>query len=134
MKRSELDFANKWFQVAEDDLKSASDLLKSGIYRNVCFLSQQAVEKSLKGLLAYLGIEFAKTHKLIELFRLLTKHGMILDIEENDLKQLDAYYIEPRYPNAHFEIYEKEEAGQALKIAKAIIEKIKDRLDLRCNI
>ncbi|MBW1694006.1 MAG: HEPN domain-containing protein [Deltaproteobacteria bacterium] len=41
-----------WLQYASDDLRSASVLLKEGIYNMVCFHSQQAAEKLFKSFIA----------------------------------------------------------------------------------
>ena len=125
MKTDEEKFAEQWFQVAEDDLKSCQYLLESQIYRNVCFLSQQAVEKYIKGLLALKNIEFYKTHDLIELNRILKDNNIELNISQKNLQTLNVLYIEARYPDAYFEIYSKDDAEHALNTAKIIISEVK---------
>jgi HEPN domain-containing protein len=44
-----------WLAFATEDLQMAELALREGIYNQVCFHSQQCVEKCLKGLLADLG-------------------------------------------------------------------------------
>lgn len=117
--------AEQWFSVGNDDLFSAEALLEAGIYRNVCFLSQQAVEKYVKGSLVQHQKSFPKTHFLSELVALLQSIQPELVVDRTDIDLLDSYYIEPRYPDAYFETYTKEEADEALKIAKNMIEKLK---------
>ena len=43
--------ANNWFLFAEEDLLMAEIALENEIYNQVCFHSQQGVEKILKGFL-----------------------------------------------------------------------------------
>lgn len=43
---------NNWFLFAEEDLKLAEYFLSGKIYNQVCFHSQQGVEKMLKGFFA----------------------------------------------------------------------------------
>lgn len=43
--------AERWLTFAHEDLKVAGILLSEQIYNQVCFHSQQAVEKALKCLL-----------------------------------------------------------------------------------
>ncbi len=40
---------NKWLQFAQEDLKVAGLCFDEGIFNQVCFHSQQGVEKILKG-------------------------------------------------------------------------------------
>jgi len=57
--------AAEWARKAENDLKNATHALKLGAEcptDTVCFHAQQCVEKYLKALLTFLGIDFPKTH------------------------------------------------------------------------
>jgi HEPN domain-containing protein len=56
-----------WFKKADDNLKWASDNLIDGNYSLVCFLSQQAVELTLKGYLYLKEVIPVKTHSLVNL-------------------------------------------------------------------
>ena len=47
-KNNKHDFAI-WLRLAQDDLASAKALIEEKIYSQVCFHSQQAAEKMLKG-------------------------------------------------------------------------------------
>jgi len=60
-----------WFLKAESDLNTAQRMAESdGPYDTACFHAQQAAEKYLKGLLAFQGEPFPRTHNLEELQRL----------------------------------------------------------------
>ena len=56
-----------WLRYAEEDMTSAKVLLDAELYNMVCFHSQQAVEKSLKGLLASLNQPTPRIYNLIRL-------------------------------------------------------------------
>lgn len=62
-----------WLRHAYSDLElaRARDLSDSILLEKLCFHSQQAVEKSLKGVLVAKGIPFPKTHNIRTLLDLL---------------------------------------------------------------
>ena len=88
----------RWLQFAKEDMRMAELALEDGVFNQVCFHAQQAVEKMLKALLAEQGRVIPKTHKVIDLVQLLPH------VEFGDLKQdvilLDRFYIPTRYPDA----------------------------------
>lgn len=63
--------ARGWFRKGDSDLADARRTTASeGPYDTACFHAQQAVEKYLKGVLAWRGLEIPRTHDLEELQRL----------------------------------------------------------------
>lgn len=72
--------------------------LNEGIYNQVCFHSQQCVEKYIKALLTNLGKTVPRTHSVIDLLGLLPPD--CLQHLRDDLAQLDIFYIPTRYPDA----------------------------------
>lgn len=61
-----------WLRHAKADLALAtSPLPKDGLYSTLCFHAQQAVEKSIKAILVFRGIDFPKVHSLTRLIDLL---------------------------------------------------------------
>jgi HEPN domain-containing protein len=93
----ELTLARGWFLKAESDLHTAKRMAESdGPYDTACFHAQQAVEKYLKGLLAFRGQPFPPTHNLEELQHL----GEALSpwpLAGLDLAELSSYAVEVRY-------------------------------------
>jgi len=88
-----------WLQYAADDLKSAEVLLRAKIYNMVCFHAQQAVEKTLKAMLAAANQPIPRLHNLIRLQHLVEDAlGYNLDIPEEDLMFLNDIYLDSRYP------------------------------------
>ncbi|MBI2591167.1 MAG: HEPN domain-containing protein [Candidatus Brennerbacteria bacterium] len=111
-----------WFKKAEEDELSINSILKEGgAFSTACFLSQQMAEKYLKGLLVFYNKEFLKVHDLIELETLLIKDNSKIKEFHNDLKLLNRYYIETRYPGDYPE-FNFEEAQKSYEAAKRIKE------------
>ena len=70
--------------------------MSSGIWNQVCFHSQQAVEKLIKGALPQESIP--RTHKIVDLLKLLPVS--LPDDLYDSLCLLDRFYIPVRYPDA----------------------------------
>lgn len=123
---------DEWFRRAEDDLKFAAVGLKEGFCTQVCFLSQQVIEKSLKGALVALGRRYPKSHNLRQLAKLLPE--LHLKKWQEGLTILDGYYVPLRYPDAAPAIKasgdpNESEAKQALSIAQEIFDTIQSSLN-----
>ena len=113
----------QWFSISTKDIDSAKCLLKNMYPSNdelICFLCQQATEKSLKGFLCFNNIEFNRTHDLLQLLN----KCVVVDSGFNDYAKhcvfLSKYAVMPRYPN-DLQINDDE-----VKTAIRFAEKIKD--------
>ena len=91
------DIVQRWVQQALYDFQTARAMQQTGRYLYVLFCCQQAVEKTLKGLIAKNTGEFPpRIHQLV---RLAEVAGLSLPSEHADfLRELSAYYIQTRYP------------------------------------
>jgi len=87
----------KWAAFARNDIFSAEVLLKERVWNQVCFHSQQAVEKFLKGSLP--PESRPRTHKIADLVRRTDFLGLD-DGLKAELRLLDRFYIPSRYPDA----------------------------------
>lgn len=96
MNRSE---ANRWLVYAKSDLQAAKKLLAEpdSHPRQVCYLSQQGAEKSLKAVLVLLEIEFPFTHDLDRL-RESIPQGWKVKQQFPQLYGLSIWAVESRYP------------------------------------
>ena len=108
-----------------DRAKSSYELSKATISNNIyfedlCYQAQQAVEKSLKGLLIYYGVEPEFTHNI---GRLLNELEKFTEIAENIREAMDLtnYAVQTRYPGEYDDIT-KEEYEKAVKIAKSCLD------------
>lgn len=126
--------AVRWLGFAEEDLKVAEIILEEGIYNQVCFHSQQCVEKSLKAILVKNNQKIPRIHSIGDLL------GICEEISKEDFAQfedialiLDQYYKPTRYPDAIIGslpdgLPDEEDAREALDMAKEIFKFIQNTL------
>jgi HEPN domain-containing protein len=134
MRKDDLEEGKRWLRQAEEDLEAASALMQAGKYYMVCFVSQQAAEKALKGYLYAQGEEFLFSHSVWKLCHLSGKYDKRFQELSSRVKDLDLYYIEARYPNSlnsgiPAEFFEEKDAAQAGRLAKEVIDFVKERLE-----
>lgn len=114
----------EWIKIAEEEVMSADLLFGNGIYRMACLHSQQAVEKALKAILTERGVEFRKTHNIIDLLSLLKTAGATVSLDHEEAGFLNAIYRSRYPPDAgllpHGEPTE-DDAGKALALARKVI-------------
>lgn len=124
-----------WLYFADEDHLSAEIMMREAVYNKVCFLSQQATEKTLKAYLLYQKKELKRTHKIIDLL------SECIDIDpefkqfEEDALEIDRYYLPTRYPDAVVGILPeglpgKTHAQNALDITLKITNFIKSKLGI----
>lgn len=118
----------EWIIKAQNDLESAQILFREkGPADTLCFHCHQAIEKYLKAFLVYYQIEFLKIHDLWKIAKEVAKKDKDILEFEKELKTLNAYYIESRYPSEVLS-YSREECKQILKIAEEIAKFISDKI------
>jgi HEPN domain-containing protein len=102
------DYVKLWFELAAADLQTAQLIFDSNqpLYHNVGFHLQQACEKYLKGLLAFHKIHFAKTHDENELLSMAA--AISNGFELIDMKDINSFAVEIRYPDDFFETSKQE--------------------------
>ena len=118
---------NEWLDKAHEDELAAADLFKkSHLYAPACFHYQQMAEKYLKALLIYQGNSFAKVHDLISLADSLLKNFPEIKKFDSELKLLNRYYIETRYPGSEseFTLRDAQKADLAAAKIKTFVLKI----------
>ena len=92
------DLARGWLRKADSDLATASQVVSGdGPYDTACYHAQQAIEKSLKALLAYAGSEIPRTHNLEELGEAAMRASPALEVDINDLAGITPFAVELRY-------------------------------------
>jgi len=89
--------ARRWLIYAEEDLAAARALSESGAARHVCWLAQQAAEKTLKAILVFLQTDFPFWHDL-DALRNLIPEGWRVKQGYPDLAELTQWAVESRYP------------------------------------
>lgn len=114
-----------WFRQAKRDLQHARRSVEVGDYEWACFAAQQAGGEAVKALYQKLGADawgHAVTVLLQNLPAGLQPESELLDIA----RELDKFYIPPRYPNAHpggapMDYYTRTEAERAIDYGERIL-------------
>lgn len=87
-------------QIAERDINSLFGMLDNPeVFDDAVFgfHAQQAVEKLLKAILIFNGIEYKRTHDLQTLFLQTDEAGVEFSIEIKNLEELTSFAVEFRY-------------------------------------
>lgn len=125
--------AEEWLFFAESDLKVADVILNEGIYNEVCFHAQQAVEKSFKAILDKNDQDIPKIHNLLPLLKKAEKYQPEIEQFLEACKFLTQFYTPTRYPDMLVGSLEeslpsKEEAERAVKYAGEIFNFVKEKI------
>ena len=92
------DLARGWLLKARSDLNVCRRMLETdGPYDTSCFHAQQAIEKSLKALLAFHGQPVPRTHDLEELQRLCAPLQALPALARYDFSETTDYGVLVRY-------------------------------------
>ncbi len=114
--------------LARDDELAARALLPiEGVTDAILgFHAQQAVEKSLKAVLALRGVEFPYTHDLDGLLELCRKNGLDVPEALSNVERLSPYGVQLRYGSISPGDLDRDEAlrwaASAVEWAESIIE------------
>jgi len=121
-----------WLERAKSSYEiSKTAINKSIYYEDLCYQSQQAVEKALKGLLIFYGVDPEFTHNIGLLLNELEKFS---EIPENIklATNVTKYAVITRYPGEYDEIT-KENYEESVKIAKDCIEWVETKFKEKIN-
>lgn len=123
--------ARRWLAFAQEDLRMAELAMEEGLFNQVCFHAQRAVEKALKALLARSGESVPRTHHLADLWQRLSEAARdALAPLRDAVLDLDRFYLPSRYPDALPGILPeglpgKEQAEKALRTGRSILEHVR---------
>lgn len=123
------DAVRAWLEKGDDDLRSARILLGADppLTDVVCFHSQQAAEKYLKGFLVYNGVEPPFTHNLTTLLILCKQHDSALVAYLRPAEILNPFAVRFRYPGME-EPTDLTTARSALNAAEDICNAVRSRI------
>lgn len=124
----------KWLAKAEEDLAFANLGLREKYFSQVCFLSQQVVEKSFKAFLISKGHAYPRLHKVLALASLCREIKKDIEPYRSDLKLLDEFYIPTRYPDAipgglSSGFPDEKDARQAIEVARKILTLVRGKVN-----
>jgi HEPN domain-containing protein len=86
----------------------------------ICFHTQQAVEKALKAILLFSGIEFPLVHDIDELLEIAQLGGVLVPAQFADAGSLTPYAVGLRYP-AEVESISEDEVAGSIRLAEQVV-------------
>jgi HEPN domain-containing protein len=108
----------EWITKSEQDYQTAVVMArkrKVPVPDVVGFHSQQCIEKYLKALLVLKKLDFPKTHDLLDLLAILTENEPLLDVLKPELRILNPFSVQFRYPGESATVKESQKALTAMK-------------------
>jgi HEPN domain-containing protein len=117
----------EWITKSEQDYQTAVVMArkrKVPVPDVVGFHCQQCIEKYLKALLVLKKLDFPKTHDLLDLLSILIENEPLLDVLKPDLRILNPFSVQFRYPGESATLEESQKALAAMKHARKYL---KDR-------
>jgi HEPN domain-containing protein len=121
--------AIEWFDRADRDLETAEFLHRENWHGDtIAYHTQQAIEKHLKGYLAFRGQNPPRIHDLGTLLNLVSRLEPDLYSPYIDLcEKATRYYLAERYPPGPSAEYDRAELGADLALVHALAKAIRDR-------
>ena len=123
--------AGRWINLAERDYAVAAHLNEVFVplpVEIICFHSQQAVEKSLKAVLAYYEDKIPKTHDITNIQTLCKVHTDKIHIDDETAETITDFAVITRYVEDRRDFTE-ETAKFALNQANLALEAVKQFLE-----
>jgi HEPN domain-containing protein len=122
MKDDKLEVVRSWFKKAENDLINAENTIKmeNPPCDTICFHAQQCAEKYIKGFLTFNEIYFPKIHSIEDLVDLCKQIVPEIESELDNVEILSSYSVEVRYPDEIYYDIPKEDAQEAIDLAKKV--------------
>lgn len=126
---------NSYLGLAEMDLETAEALYKCdnpSLYNSIGMSCVQSIEKNMKAVLETIrGIDNRcfRSHNLKFLARVIWEQTGVVIEERQNLGLVDGYYFNTRYPGDYFYLLTKDDAEEALRIAKHVAKNTKKYLD-----
>jgi HEPN domain-containing protein len=97
---NEKNILEKWLDLASEDLVLSEFALSKGLYLQSAFHSQQAIEKTLKGIIVfYIKKDPPYTHDLVKIHELLKDSEFSHDHFISVFSSINPFYIQARYPS-----------------------------------
>lgn len=130
---SKTDDAHRWLAQSAADRETIDVLFAGERYYMVCFLSQQTAEKALKAYLYAQGEDPVFGHSVAALCDRCAAYDPALSDLKKQVKNLDQFYVEARYPNGlpdqvPAEFYNRDDAAGAVEMADRVLAAVQERL------
>jgi len=125
-----IDLTWGWLKKADSDLATATQVVAGeGPYDTACYHAQQAIEKSFKALLAYIGSEIPRTHNLEELGAAAKRAAPSLEVDIDRLASITPFAVELRYDPDFWP--DRQTAADAIATARELRSRVDDLVPAR---
>ena len=114
------DDPREWINRAYSDLAIAEAVIDKAYIEDLCYHTQQAVEKAVKALLLNYGVDFPYTHNISQLLTLLEEAGQDIPIFVKESERLTRFAVFARYPGVVQ--VRRSEYEEAVIITKKVIQ------------
>ncbi len=123
------DLVHAWLVKAARDLETARIVASymPDYYDVIAFHCQQAIEKSLKGYLVWIDVEFKPVHDLGYLINLASTRDAEMDIWFEVVDEISRYAVQIRYPDTII-ILTNDQVRDAIATADQIIEMVSRKI------
>ncbi len=126
-------YAIEWLQFAYKNLITAKKLYEINHYTDIIGIElQQALEKTLKSVLAFYNKKIIRTHKLLELIAYIDE----LEFTQEEIIFFEIatnYYKLERYPNPNYFLPPKNEIKEILDFTESFFAKVCSLLNIKEN-
>lgn len=124
----------RWLKQAEHNFIVTKTNLENNYFSDTCFMAEQTAQVALKAFLYYKGERFVNIHSVISLIKKAGEYDKDFIALIDLASKLVQYYIPTRYPDAlggdaiPAEVYIREQAEEALEIARKILDLAKSKI------
>jgi HEPN domain-containing protein len=118
------DLAKLSFEIASNEYAAAKhlyDTMKPLPTEIICYLCQQATEKSIKAVLFYLNKDVIETHSIIKLLENVNEDEHYIHLGKRDAARITRFATRTRYAERRIDIV-KEDAEFALRRAQQTLD------------
>lgn len=123
-------YAGEWLDIAKRNVETARLLFDVKHYNDVIAIDiHQTIEKSLKAMYAYNGVNVPRSHSLLTLFEYVGQYIDMSDIGRTAIIEISDYYQSDRYPGPKYFIPENDEIERNLQVALSIFNRIQRHID-----
>ncbi|MEK7398467.1 MAG: HEPN domain-containing protein [Candidatus Poribacteria bacterium] len=114
------DDPREWINRAYSDLAIAKAVIDKAYIEDLCYHTQQAVEKAVKALLLKYDVEFPYVHNIAQLLTLLEEVGQEIPEFIRESEKLTRFAVFVRYPG--ITPIKRLEYEQAIVIAENVVQ------------
>jgi HEPN domain-containing protein len=124
------DLIREWLTKSKHDLDTASIVFDHlpGYHDMIAFHCQQSIEKSLKGYLVFLDVEFKPVHDLGYLTDLIITKDQKFEQYYVRVDEISRYAVQVRYPDSIIEL-SPEQIINAIEVSKEIFNLVHEKIN-----